>query len=285
MSLNSAYLDAFYSCARLGHFTRAARQLSITQSALSQRIKNLEEELGTTLIMRERSGLRLTEAGQRLLRYCQQNEHAERETLGDIQGGADGLSGIIRIGGYSSVMRSVILPALAPVLTDHPQLQLQSYTRELYELQPMLKSGQIDFMVFDEHSKKDGLVSHVLGYETYVEVKQRGYMGAEIYLDHDEDDLTTARFIGKKSNSGIQRRYLDDIYGILDGVRLGLGKAIVPMHLISGSSEFVTNGIRSTKNPVVLQYAVQPYYSKLHTAVVGALEQHVKRFLLSTKKH
>ena len=286
MGLNSSHLEAFYSCAQLGHFTQAAHRLSITQSALSQRIKNLEEELGMTLIVRERSGLRLTEAGQRLLQYCQLKEHAEREALDEIRGASEaGLSGMIRIGGYSSVMRSVILPALAPLLSEHPRLQLHSLTRELYELRSMLKSGEIDFMVLDEDLGREGLMSHLLGHEKNVEVQKRGYQGAEIYLDHDEEDLTTARFLGKKTTTGLQRRYLDDIYGILDGVRFGLGKAVIPVHLLSGSTEFEVLGSRSLQTPVVLHYSAQPFYSKLHTAVVRTLSKNAGRFLsLSQRK-
>ena len=63
MSLSSLYLDAFVGVAKAESFSGAAKGLHITQSALSQRIKNLEDELGLTLFLRMTSGVRLTEQG------------------------------------------------------------------------------------------------------------------------------------------------------------------------------------------------------------------------------
>ena len=67
MSLPSNRLDAFVAVARTQHFSRAAEGLFITQSALSQRVKQLEDFLGVTLFIRDREGARLTEKGERLL--------------------------------------------------------------------------------------------------------------------------------------------------------------------------------------------------------------------------
>jgi len=51
------------------------------------------------------------------------------------------LNGVIRIGGFSSVMRSVILPSLTPLLTSKNKLRLRMVSREIYELKSLLKSG------------------------------------------------------------------------------------------------------------------------------------------------
>ena len=79
MKLNSAQLEAFLVVAKTLHFTKAANLLHVTQSALSQRIAKLEEELETTLFIRDRNSIRLTESGQQVLRFCQINETAEDE--------------------------------------------------------------------------------------------------------------------------------------------------------------------------------------------------------------
>lgn len=61
-----AELHAFHSAARCESFTRAAQQLKLTQPALSQKIKRLEELLGTRLFIRKYRGVALTDAGQQL---------------------------------------------------------------------------------------------------------------------------------------------------------------------------------------------------------------------------
>jgi DNA-binding transcriptional LysR family regulator len=281
MSLNSSYLDAFYCCAQLRHFTKAAQRLHITQSALSQRIKNLEEELGITLIIRERSGLRLTEMGEHLLRYCQTKNNIENEILESIKGGvSDSLKGIVSIGGFSSIIRSVVLPSLSQILRENPGIQIKFVTKELYELKPLLKSGEIDFMINDEELKHEGLLSHILGYERNVQIQKRGYKGTNVYLDHDEEDLITAKYFKKKTTFGLKRHYFDDIYGIIDGVRLGVGKAIVPIHLISKISDIeILDSDRIISTPVVLHYYEQPFYSKIHQSVVKGLLENCPLFL------
>lgn len=81
MSLPSLYLDAFLAVAQTQGFSSAASILNITQSALSQRIKNLEEHLGLTLFIRTPNGANLTEQGERLLRYCQTRDSLESELV------------------------------------------------------------------------------------------------------------------------------------------------------------------------------------------------------------
>lgn len=61
-------LIAFESAARLGSFARAAEELSVTPSAVSHRIKNLEELWGEDLFVRSNAALRLTSAGMRYQR-------------------------------------------------------------------------------------------------------------------------------------------------------------------------------------------------------------------------
>jgi DNA-binding transcriptional LysR family regulator len=72
----------------------------------------------------------------------------------------------------------------------------------------------------------------------------------------------------------IRRRYLDDVYGILEGASLGLGRAVVPRHLLDGYKNLeVLNPRTVLELPVNLYYFKQPYYARLHHAVVESLVQ------------
>ncbi|MGE4107385.1 MAG: LysR family transcriptional regulator [Bacteriovoracia bacterium] len=272
-SLNSLGLDAFYALAREGNFTRTAKQLGLTQSALSQRVKNLEEELETSLFVRDRTGAQLTEAGQRLLVYCRQKQALEDEYRG---GGKDvaALTGVIRIGGYSSVMRSRILPAISELVAKHPELQLEIQTRELRELPTLLLNGAVDYLVLDYVWQREGVRSERVGHEQSVLIEKRGYAGANIILDHDVEDRATSDFLRTTRQSeryrGYRRRYVDDVYGLIDGVRLGLGRAVVPAHLVEGERGLrVLNPKLRVENPICLHYFEQPYYTELQKAVLA----------------
>ena len=273
MHMNSLFLEAFFTCVQMGSFTKAAKRLSITQSALSQRIKNLETELATTLIIRDRAGLRVTPSGEEVVRFCKMKLEAETELRSKLHSKPGGhLAGLIRIGGYSSVNRSLILPALSPILKRNPEVSIRLVTQEIHELMPLLQSGEIDFMVVDREVERDGVASHLLGWEKNVLIQKKGYGCAEIYLDHDEEDLTTLNYFKLKSASSLKRRYLDDVYGVIDGVKNGLGKAIVPLHLISQSKNIeILNPEKVIKSPIYLHYYEQAFYARLHHEVVTHL--------------
>jgi DNA-binding transcriptional LysR family regulator len=282
MSLSSLQLDAFVVVARERHFSNAAKVLGITQSALSLRIKNLEDELGTTLFIRNRSGVQLTETAHSLLRYCQLKNSMEAEFVSAlIPSSRDELAGIVRIGGFSSVMRSRILPAVSPLLRENPKVRLHFLTRELSDLPDLFRRGEVDYVVMDRKLEDESLESVVLGEEENVLVTpKRHKVPSDRLLDHDENDQTTTRFFqmqASKRTDSIHRIYLDDIYGIMDGVKQGLGRAVLPKHLIEHDPSIqIERGYKPLRVPIVLHYFKQPYYSKLHQAVLQFLSASFK---------
>ena len=287
MSLSSHHLEAFHAVAQTLHFSRAARRLHITQPALSQRIQLLEEELRTAVFLRAKSGVKLTEAGERLLRYCQIREALEQEVMTDLKtsrGGRTGeLKGILRIGGFSSVMRSVALPALAPLMRQNVGIVLHLLMREVADLPALLKSGEIDYMLLDRSLGRSDIEEMPLGTEFNVLAEAvRGQSPVDVFLDHDPEDLTTERFWQQQQPrpKKYERRYLDDIYGIIDAIALCLGRGVVPRHMIAQDPRIrEVKGLKPLAIPVVLHFPKQPYYSRLHEAVLRAMAQH--RGLLS----
>ncbi len=263
--------------AQVQNFTRAAQRLRITQSALSQRIMQLESELGAALFIRDRAGPRLTETGELLLRASRAQLAIEEEVLARIRDSSARatLAGTVRIGGFSSVLRSIVLPALAPLCRENPDIHLNVATRELRQLPDLLKRGEIDYAVLDRPLDQEGIESILIGTERNVLVQARNYSGPEnLYLDHDEEDETTFRYLKQLSKppKQIRRRFLDDVYGLLDAARLGLGRAVLPTHLIQAPLEILHPSIR-LDIPVYLHFYAQAYYPRLHDAVVKALRK------------
>ena len=118
-------LLAFLAVARERSFTRAAAQLGVSQSALSQTLRALESRLGLRLLTRTTRSVATTEAGDRLL-------HAVGPALDEIEAGLAALSalrekpaGTIRITAHDHAVRSVLWPALAPLLAAHPDIHVE----------------------------------------------------------------------------------------------------------------------------------------------------------------
>ena len=276
MALTSTHLEAFSTLAQTLNFTKAAEALHITQSALSQRIINLEEELSTALFIRDRSGLKLTETAVKLLHYCKIKSDLEDEFMNTLKSrDSNQLAGFVRVGGFSSVMSSLVLPSLAPLVRLHPKVKIQTFTREVDDLLTMLQRGEIDYMILDDRVEKESLERILLGHEVNVLVQSSNCKNKDIYLDHDEKDQVTLTYLKKHKMKpkNFQRHFLDDIYGLIAGVKAGLGRAIVPMHLIKGQNDIeIIDSKNSLEIPVYLYYFSRPFYTKLHQHIVEHLK-------------
>lgn len=283
MALSSLQLDAFLAVSKTLNFTKAAEGLHITQSALSQRILNLESELETALFIRDKGGLKLTEIGQELLKYCQFKNQFEDEFLSGLKrSDSRKISGFIRIGGLSSVMRSIFLPIVRDLQKQSDSLKLQMFTKENYELPELLKRNEVDYIIANRPLNREDVENILLGYEEYVLIQAKNYHGREIYLDHDENDEFTADYFKKfpKALKKPERFYVDDDYGILDAAKLGLGYSVLPKHLIESEKILeVVNPKQVLKFPVYLCFYRRPYYTRLHEALVQMTKDHFKERL------
>ena len=277
MQLSSRQLEAFVVVARTLNFTRAAERLGLTQSALSQRIRKLEEELGAALLVRAPGAVRLTETGSRILRYCEATEALEAEILADLATSRSGeLAGVIRVASHLSVMRPVILPALAPLLGAHPKVQCELITVDLKGLPGMLKRGEADLVILDEALPWAALERFHLGDEAYVAIESAcAPTRPDVWLDINPDDQVTERFFRFQGQSPTYRRsFTSDVYGIIDGAALGMGRAVVPRHMLAGRTDVrILPEYRAQKAGVWLHHYALPYYSRLQQSVVARLRE------------
>jgi DNA-binding transcriptional LysR family regulator len=118
-------LASFAVVAREKSFTRAAAQLGVSTSALSQTIRTLEEILGLRLLTRTTRSVSLTEAGQRLLETVAprfDDIHAELAQLSALR---DRPAGTVRITASEYAVERVLWPGLAPVLRAYPEINLE----------------------------------------------------------------------------------------------------------------------------------------------------------------
>lgn len=283
MALSSLQLEAFVAVASSGTFSGAARTLHISQSALSQRVLNLEEQLGTTLFVRAPGGVQLTVAGIELLKYCRIKDTLETELTARIQGGdAQALSGTVRIAGISSAMRSLVLPALAPVLGEHPGLRLEAQVRELRELPKLLRTGECDFAVTWPFPMHADFTTYDVGEENYVMIEPISGTAPAVYIDHDAEDETTEQFLRLQGEvpRSLERHFVDEIYAVIDAVAHGLGRAVVPMHLLQNQSR-----VRSVPYPqgmqvkLLLVHRTPSVLTALQKTVVHALGEGIPKYL------
>ncbi|MEK6580435.1 MAG: LysR family transcriptional regulator [Bdellovibrionota bacterium] len=283
MKLNHLGLRAFYETAKSENMTRASKVLGLTQSALSQRILHLEIELETTLFIREGKALLLTEAGQKLLGHCHVQERLEAEFLSNIKNEKNEFSGIVRIAGFSSILRSAIIPALAPFLRSYPNVVPEFRSYEVVELPRVLQTLAADMVVMDYELNKKGVVQLNLGQEEYVVIESlRKTRHDPIYLDHGPHDNATDLFFSKqtKATPVYRRSFMGDVYGIIDGVKEGLGSAVMSRHMIRNLDGIrIVPGYKKHLRPVTLHYYERPFYPKLLNKISDLLVENCPKFL------
>jgi len=118
-------LLAFVTVAREGSFTRAAATLEVTPSALSQAIRGLEERLQIRLLTRTTRSVATTDAGERLMAaigHRFDEIEAELDALTELR---DKPAGTVRITSGDNVLHTVLLPKLAPLLLEYPDIKLE----------------------------------------------------------------------------------------------------------------------------------------------------------------
>lgn len=119
------HLRTFVCIARHGSFSRAADILHVAQPALSQQIRQLEEELGVPLFVRHARGVRLSRAGERMLAGAEDILSRISDLRSTMQAEAATISGDVRLGLPTTVVKLLGRPIAARTEAAHPGIRLQ----------------------------------------------------------------------------------------------------------------------------------------------------------------
>ncbi|QJD90908.1 LysR family transcriptional regulator [Duganella dendranthematis] len=118
-------LGAFLLVATQRSFTRAAAQLGISQPALSAKITGLEARLGVRLLTRSTRSVATTEAGERLFKSIGPHFDGIASGLNALSELRDKPVGSVRITSVEHASQTILLPALAPLLADYPDITVE----------------------------------------------------------------------------------------------------------------------------------------------------------------
>jgi LysR family transcriptional regulator (chromosome initiation inhibitor) len=159
--IDSKGLLAFIAIVEKGSFERAANQLCITQSAVSQRLKQLEQSIGQSLVIRHPQ-IKTTTAGQALLKYAHNLGQIERELSHELAPSKhlDWLK--IAIASNADSLATWLLSALAPWCTEHKVL-LDLKVDDQDQTHQLLKTGEVLGCISSVKQPAQGCTSDALG--------------------------------------------------------------------------------------------------------------------------
>lgn len=144
----------FCTIVEQGQISRAARALHITQPPLSQRLMELEEELGVQLILREGHTWQVTESGRVLYERARWVLDNLTEIPAEVKNAADGFSGRVHIG-ISTTCLSNYLAVVPDLALRFPKLQTRLYVSDSNSLERHIQSRDLDFAVLFLPTRED----------------------------------------------------------------------------------------------------------------------------------
>ncbi len=248
--MDSKY-SVFLKVLDCGSFTRAAEELGYSQSAVSQSVRTLENELGTKLILRSREGLALTEDGKSYLPFLRAVAASEN-ALADKKTEMLGLShSKIRIGTFTSISRNILPRLMQEFLEIYPDVTFELIQGDYTTITEDILTGSLDFGFVNPESVSD-IITESIYQDSMMAVLPADHPLAEnqsvslkdlvhdpfIVLDEGNFSIPLQEFEKHGLMPNITYKVTDD-YTILSMIRQGLGISILYKLVLSGFSDGV----------------------------------------------
>lgn len=236
MNVDLELYRVFYAVAKHKHMTKASKELHISQPAISQSIKKLEDQLGGTLFLRSNKGMGLTEEGKMFYEYVKGALELINNAENEFTSFKDLSKGEVKIGCSTTLTKLVLMNALKDFHLDYPNININITNDLTSNLINDLKLGKLDFVIFNESNIKEAN----LNLEKIKELKQGFIYNPEIYDDNinNFEDLNNVPLILQKEESN-SRKLLDYI-ALQNNVKLIPKMEVVSQELIT---EFTNIGL------------------------------------------
>ncbi|MDQ0194345.1 LysR family transcriptional regulator [Paenibacillus wynnii] len=244
--------EVFAKVVELGSLTKAADALGFTQSGISHIISSLENQFGFPLLIRSRSGIKLTVNGEQLLQPVREilkwNEQLKQEVAH-----IHGLEvGTITIGTFTSVSVHWLPGMIKQFRIDYPHIEFKLMEGGYLEIEQWMEAGVIDcgFISLPTRDnfegfplKKDrilGIVSndHPLSKQPILSFSQ--IANEDFIIQKDGSDYDVKRVLGKAGITPNVKFSAGDDYAIIAMVEKGLGISILPELVLKGHKNNVT---------------------------------------------
>jgi DNA-binding transcriptional LysR family regulator len=154
-------LKLFARVAALGSLSAAARERDAPVSQVSRALVRIEKTCGVRLVHRSTHGLSLTAEGETLLAYCQRITGALEELQGEFAQQTGGASGLVRVAASTVIAQYFLLPSLAELNRQHPQLRVELEVND--RLTDLVRDG-VDIAIRSGAALPDTLVARALGH-------------------------------------------------------------------------------------------------------------------------
>jgi len=243
-------LNVLREVALRGSFSAAAESLAYTQPAISQQIARLEKHVGVKLIEREPRGVRLTPAGEVLVRHTERVMAQLAAADEELQEVAAQARGRIRIGSFATAAGTIVPRAVAAFRPLRPAIEVEISLLDPHESIPAVRRGDLEIAIteeggFESEVDTDGLqIEHLLDDHMWVSLPVDHPLATRPtvdLIDLRDEDWMFACLSGTCADSNVVLRacrdagfqpriaYQSDDYFAIQGlVASGMGVALIP---------------------------------------------------------
>jgi LysR family transcriptional regulator, chromosome initiation inhibitor len=284
-ALHSPLLIAFEAVARLGTTHAAAKELLLTQTGITQRIKSLEESLSLTLFLRSRRGMSLTQEGQALLQFCRGSRELEGQFHSQIEG-EKRQEVILTLVGPTSAISTRIAENVESLYSRFPFLRLHLQSDDHSDLIEKVRRGEADLAVVPPTLVPNEMDSKMLRPDRYLLVGSAAWKGRKLsdilekerIIDFYESDSTTRRYLAEnklEKGSRTDRLYVNENQALIRFFQAGVGygtltESVAEPFLKEGSLSLLHRG-GGLLDPLALAWYPRPrkmsYFEELTRAI------------------
>ena len=192
--------ETFLTVCQTMNFTAAARQLNITQPAVSQHIHFLEEQYHTSLFIYQNKQLFLTRSGEILRRHLLTMKKDEKAVKEEMKNNITGIE-TLSIGVTMTIGEYAIVDKLAGFLIQHPEINIHLHYGNTLQLLKLLNSGQISMAIVEGNYPKEYYSHKKYSTEDYIAVCAASH---HFMTDHPYtmNDLVHERLLVREEGSG-----------------------------------------------------------------------------------
>lgn len=243
MEENLSLYHIFYVTAREGNISRAARELFISQPAISKAIRKLEENLETVLFIRTSRGVTLTQEGELLYRHVSRAFDSLHSGEALLERNRKLGVSQLRIGASITLCRYLLLPHLHRFVNTHPHVKVSISCQSTFQTLSLLDENKIDIGLVGEPSTLRGTIFYPLLKIQDTFVASPSYLENLTLREGTQDLLDTAAFM-MMDEENITRQYINQAFSqnqrkpsnmlevstmdlLIDFAKIGLGIACV----------------------------------------------------------
>jgi DNA-binding transcriptional LysR family regulator len=301
--LNVPRLQVLRAVAEAGSFSRAAEALSYTQSAVSQAIARLEQETGTTLLERDRKGVRPTAAGAALVAHADAVIARLESAEADLAAIAGGTGGRLRMASFPTAGSTLMPLAIATFNAAHPEVELSLAEGEPEEIAPRLRAGDFDLaLLFEFHDAGERLGTGLRRVDLLEDVMYVALPDGHPLADAPRlrlEDLREEAWVQTSAQSPCARHVVrvchsagfeptvsfeSDDYAVVQGlVAAGVGVALIPQLALSSVRDDIRVRALHPRGPVRKVVAATPRADAALPAaerMLDVLEEVARRYRL-----